>query len=144
MSTLIPEIKLNSSNYHQWKTHVSFLFRFKHLLEVATDAAIEPATSASQAEKDAWKTKNEEALGLIGLSIIPDLYVLIGHCTKAHEAWTILQQTYNISLESRNIQLQDNLEDLRYNDFKNMDEFLLKFYAVKTQLSGVNVSLSDI
>ena len=144
MSTLIPEIKLNNSNYHAWKTHLSFIFRFKHILDVATNPSSVPAASASQDEKDAWNSKNEEALGLIGISLNPDLYVLISHCTSAHEAWDALKQTYDRPTESRKIQLQDSLEDLRYNDFKSMDEFLLKFDSIKSQLIGLGVPLTDI
>ena len=144
MSTLIPEIKLNNSNYHAWKTHLSFIFWFKHILDVATDPSVVPGTSATQDEINAWNTKNEEALGLIGISLNPDLYVLIAHCTNAHEAWDILKQTYDRPSESRKIQLQDNLEDLRYTDFKSMDEFLLKFYYTKSQLIGLGITLTDI
>jgi len=31
MSTLIAEVKINSSDYHFWKTHISFIFYFKHI-----------------------------------------------------------------------------------------------------------------
>lgn len=51
MSTLIPEIKLNNSNYHAWKTHLLFIFCFKHILDVATNPSIVPGTSAAQDEK---------------------------------------------------------------------------------------------
>ena len=144
MSTLIPEIKLNNSNYHSWKTHISFIFRFKHLLEIATDPTVEPGLVATQDEKDAWKLKNEEALGLIGISIILDLYVLIAHCSKAHDAWSILQTKYDSADESHKIQLQDQLEDLRYADFKTMDDFWLKFDAIKSHLVGSGVQLAGI
>ena len=86
MSTLIPEINLNHTHYHSWKTHISFIFRFKQLLEIATDPTVEPSSAATKDEKDTWKLKNEESLGLIGISIILDLYVLIAHCSKAHDA----------------------------------------------------------
>ena len=72
------------------------------------------------------------------------MYVLISHCTSAHEAWDALKQTYDRPTESRKIQLQDSLEDLRYNDFKSMDEFLLKFDSIKSQLIRLGVTLTDI
>ena len=74
----------------------------------------------------------------------PDLYVLISHCNTSHEAWDALKQTYDRPSESRKIQLQYSLEDLRYNDFKSMDEFLLKFASTKSQLIGLGVTLADI
>ena len=52
MSTLILEIKLNSSNYHSRKTHISFIFYFKHMLDVAIDASIEPTATTTQDKKD--------------------------------------------------------------------------------------------
>ena len=144
MSTLILEIKLNHTNYHSWKTHISFIFHFKHLFEIATDPSLELGSAATQDEKDTWKSKNEEALGLIGISIIPDLYVLIAHSSKAHDAWSILQTKYDSGDEYRKIQLQDQLEDLRYVDFKSMDEFLLKFDYLKSQIIALGVQLEDI
>ena len=144
MSTLILKIKLNHTNYHSWKTHISFIFHFKHLFEIATNPSVEPGSAATQDEKDTWKLKNEESLGLIGISIIPDLYVLIAHCSKAHDAWSILQTKYDSADESRKMQLQDQLEDLRYTDFKTMDEFLLKFDSIKSQLVALGVQLDDI
>ena len=105
MSILILEVKLNSSNYHSWKPHISFIFHFKHMLDVTIDAFVEPVATTTQDEKDAWKTKNKEALGLIGISIILDSYVLIVNCSKSHEAWTILQTTYDSVDEFHKIQL---------------------------------------
>ena len=144
MSTLIPETKLNSLNYHSWKTHISFIFCCRQMLDIYTDPFVEPSSTTTQDEKNAWKLKNEEALGLIGISIIPDLYVLIANCTKAHDAWSILKTKYDSADESRKIQLQDQLEDLRYSDFKTMDEFLLKFDAIKSHLISLGVTLADI
>ena len=86
MSTLIPKIKLKSSNYQSWKTQISFIFHFRHILDIAIDPSVKLGSTATQDEKDAWKIKKEEALGLIGISVIPDLYVLIAKCSKDHEA----------------------------------------------------------
>lgn len=144
MLTFIPEIKLTSTNYYAWKTHISFIFHFKHLLTIATDSTSKLDASASQDEQDKWNLKNEEALGLIGISMSPELYVHIGTCTYAFESWDKLKTIYASSNESRKIQLQDQLEDLRYIDFKSMDEFLLKFDALNSQLIALGVTLADI
>ena len=69
---------------------------------------------------------------------------MIAHCTKAHDAWSILKTKYDSADESYKIQLQDQLEDLRYTDFKTMDEFLLKFDAIKSHLVCLGVALADI
>lgn len=88
MVFLVPEIKLNSSNYHMWKSHIIFIFKFRHLYEVVTNPKVEPdATTTAQEVQDKWKTQNKEALGLIGISMTPELHVHISKCTKAHEAW---------------------------------------------------------
>lgn len=88
--------------------------------------------------------KNEEALGLIGSSMSPKIYVHIGTCTKAYEAWDKLKTIYDSSNESRKIQLQDQLEDLRYSDFKSMDDFLLRFDYLNSQLHGLGLKLEDL
>ena len=55
-----------------------------------------------------------------------------------------MKTKYDSADESCKIQLQDQLEDLRYTDFKIMDEFLLKFDAIKSHLVSLNVNLADI
>ena len=56
MATLIPEIKLNYSNYHVWKSHITYIFMFHHLYEIVIDATkeLDPATT-KQEEQDKWK-----------------------------------------------------------------------------------------
>lgn len=111
MTTLMPKIKLTSINYHAWKTHMTFIFRFRHILDIATNASSKPTAFAPQADQLTWQTKNEEALGLIKISLSPKLYVLISTCAEAHQAWDILKNTYDSADETRKIQLQDQRKE---------------------------------
>ena len=74
----------------------------------------------------------------------PELHVHISTCTTINEVWIALQTIYANINESRKIQVQDQLEDFHYRNCKNMDEFLVKFNDLRSQLKGLGVKLEEI
>lgn len=102
------------------------------------------ASIAPLVDHEKWKAPNEESLGLIRVSMVTELCVLIENCTKAYEAWVISESTYDTSNISNKIQLRDQLKDLKYTDFKAMDDFLSKFDSLNSQLNDLKVNLDSI
>ena len=63
-------VLLTSTNYFQWKSLMEDLLRSKglYIITLGTEAA--PNDDEKQAK---WENKNDQACGLIGMSISPDL-----------------------------------------------------------------------
>lgn len=78
---------------------------------------------------------------MIGISMILELHAQIYKCTKVHEAWNVLKNVYDSINESRKLELEDQLEDLKYIEFKCMDEFLLKLDVMNSQFKGFSVDV---
>ena len=63
-------VLLTSNNYFQWKSHMEALLRSKWLYRITL--GIEDALDEDE-KKAKWENKNDQARGLIGMSILPDL-----------------------------------------------------------------------
>ena len=63
-------VLLTSTNYFQWKSHMEDLLRTKGLYRITLGTEVAPDEDEKQAK---WENKNDQARGLIGMSILPDL-----------------------------------------------------------------------
>ena len=69
MESACPVI-LNSTNYFQWLPHMVDILRSKGLYRIATGLETKPSNDDKVAK---WENKQDEARGLIGMSIAQDL-----------------------------------------------------------------------
>jgi hypothetical protein len=61
---------LTSNNYFQWKSHMEDLSRSKGLYRITLGKEKEPTDDDKKVK---WANRSDEARGLIGMSISPDL-----------------------------------------------------------------------
>ena len=82
---------LTSMNYFQWKPHMEDLLRSKGLYQITLGKEIEP-TDADKKVK--WANRNDEANGLIKMSISHDLRFDLQSIDQPKEAWDKIESMF--------------------------------------------------
>eukprot|EP00253_Pinus_taeda_P017505 PITA_17505 len=77
------QVILDSTNYFQWVSYMEDLLRSKGLYRIATGQKKKPKDEDKVAK---WENRQDQARGLIGMSISPDLRFHIAELDTPHEA----------------------------------------------------------
>ena len=122
MESACPVI-LNSTNYFQWIPHMVYLLRSKGLYRIASGQETKP-TDGDKAAK--WLNKQDQARGLIGMSIAQDLQFHIQEIDTRDAAMKKLNTIFGIQNEIRAHQLENELLTFDPNNFSSIEYFLSK------------------
>jgi hypothetical protein len=82
---------LTSTNYFQWKSHMEDLLRSKGLHQITLGKEIEP-TDVDKKVK--WANRNDEARGLIEMSISLDLRFHLQQIDKLDKTWEKIESMF--------------------------------------------------
>jgi hypothetical protein len=93
-------------------------------------------------EKPKYFNRMDEALGLICMSIFPELLFHIEYCTTSNEVWTTLEGLYGKHDEMRGHMLEIDLKSLCLSIFENIQDFFTKFKYLLLQLKGCGINKS--
>ena len=94
---------LNSTNYFQWLSYKLDLLRSKGLYKIALWQESKPTDADKKAK---WENKQDQAQGLIGMSIAQDLRFHIQEIDSPHEAMKKLNIVFGIQNEIRAHQMK--------------------------------------
>ena len=75
---------LTSTNYFQWKSHMEDLLRSKGLYQITLG---KEKTPTDDDKKATWANMSDEACGLMGISISPNLRFHLKEIDDPKEAW---------------------------------------------------------
>ena len=119
---------LTSTNYFQWKSHMEDLLRSKGLYRITLGKETTP-TDADKKFK--WDNRNDEAHGLIRMSISPDL--------RSHhsidwpkEAWENIEYVFGKHNIIPAQQLENQVLTLSLSVFSCIEDYLSKFKTLRT------------
>ena len=87
-------VLLTSTNYFQWKSHMEDLLRSKQIYKITLGTETAPDDGEN---KDKWE-KNDQASGLIGMSIFPDLIFHLDGEDSPIKAWEKLNKIFGIKM----------------------------------------------
>ena len=90
-----------------------------------------------------WKNKQDQARGLIGMSIAQDLRFHILDIDTPNEALDKLNTVFGIQNEIRAHQLENEFLTLEPNNFSFVEDFLSKFKTLRDLLEGRKVKKED-
>ena len=90
-------------------------------------------------KKDKWENKNDQARGLIGMSISPDLRFHLEGEDSPVKAWEKLNSVFGIKTEIRAFQLENELLTLDPSNFPSIEDYLSKFKTLKLLLEACKV-----
>ena len=84
-------IVLTNNNYFQWRSHMEDLLRSKGLYQITMGKKTTPTDDDKKAK---WDNRNDEACGLIGMSISPDLRYHLQGVDNPKEAWDKIESVF--------------------------------------------------
>jgi hypothetical protein len=125
-STII--VLLTSNNYFQWKSHMEDLLRSK-VLYLITLGKEKKSTDADKKSK--WDNRNDEADGLIEISISPDLRYHLQDIDDPKEAWNTIESVFGKLNIIQAQQLENQILTLSPNDFSSLGDYLSRFKALE-------------
>lgn len=134
------QVILDSTNYFQWVSYMEDLLRSKGPFRIASDQESKPKDEDMVVK---WENKQDQACGLIGMSISPDLRFHIAELDTLDEAMKQLSKVFGIKNKIRAHQLKNELLTLDPNNFSSIEDFLSKFKTFKLLLKGVKVKKED-
>jgi transposase InsO family protein len=131
---------LTSTNYFQWKSHMEDLLRSKGLYQIT----LGNETSPTDADKKAkWDNRNDEAHGLIRMSISPDLRFHLQSIVKPKEAWEKIESVFGKDNIIRAQQLENQVLTLSPSDFSCIEDYLSKFKTLRTLCEECNIKIDE-
>eukprot|EP00253_Pinus_taeda_P013591 PITA_13591 len=134
------QVILDRTNYFQWASYMEDLLRSKGLYRIATGQEKKPKDEDKVSK---WENRQDQARGLIGMSISPDLRFHIAELDTPHEALEQITKVFGIKNEIRAHQLENELLTLDPNNFSCIEHFLSKFKTLRYLLEGVKVKKED-
>ena len=134
------QVILDGTNYFQWSSYMEDLLRSKGLYRIATGQEKKPK---DEDKVPKWENRQDQARGLIGMSISPYLRFHIAELETPHEALEQLTKVFGIKNEIRAHQLENELLTLDPNNFSCIEDFLCKFKTLRYLLEGVKVKKTD-
>jgi hypothetical protein len=82
---------LTNTNYFQWKSHMEDLLRSKGLHQITLGKETTPTVADKKVK---WDNRNDEACGLIRMSISPNLRFHLQSIDKPKEAWENIESVF--------------------------------------------------
>ena len=131
------QVILDSTNHSQWWSYIVDLLGSKGLYRIASGQETKPQDEDKVAK---WENRQDQACGLIGMSISPNLRFHIAELDTPNEAIKQITKVFGIKNELRAHQLENELHTLDPNNFSSIEDFLSKFKTLRLLLEGVKVN----
>ena len=112
------------------------ILRIKGLYRIATGQETKPSDDDNVPK---WENKQDQARGLIGMSIAQDLRFHILDIDTPDKALEKLNIVFGIQNQIRAHQLENELLTLDPNNFSSIEDFLSKFNTLRLLLEGCKV-----
>lgn len=141
-------VKLNNSNYSNWKYKMELLLIKEGLWKVIKETAPAPSTTlttvSNQKDIDDWNVNDDKARAFIGLSVEDDQIAHIRKAKTAAEAWTNLKQYHEKGTLSNKVHLMRRICSLRMDEGGSAVEHINRLQELFMKLSDIGEeSLSD-
>lgn len=151
-SSLFSIKKLNGDNYTSWCYKVKWILKTKGVwsaVDKAKPAACTTtsteATAIAAAEKanDEWLKKDEDAHGIIALSVEDSQQRFIKNKTTAREAWLALESYYQKSTTSNKVHLLKRLCRTFLEEGGDMEDHIVTLSDCFDKLTALEVNFDD-
>lgn len=128
----------DGTNYSSWKFRLKMVLEYKDCLE-----PVENNTRPTAIENEAWKSKSLKAKVIISTSVTDSQLEYIKNCTTPYQMISTFDQMHAAQSTPMQIVYRSKLDELRLNNFKNQDEFFLKFEQLCNKYTAAGGTLSD-
>jgi hypothetical protein len=119
---------LTNTNFFQWKSHMEDLLRSKGLYQITLGKETSPTNADKKAK---WDNRNDEARGLIRMSISPYLRFHLQSIDQPKYAWDKTESVFGKHNIIRAQQIENQVLPLSPNDFSYIEDYLSKFKTLR-------------
>jgi hypothetical protein len=133
-------VLLTSNNYFQWKSHMEDLLRSKGLYQITLGKEKAPTDADKKAK---WDNRNDEARGLIRISISPDLRYHLQDIDDPKEAWNTIESVFGKLNIIRAQQLENQILTLSPNDFSCLGDYLSRFKTLRILCEECKIKMEE-
>lgn len=136
--------QLNGINYHVWALKIGIILQSRKLLREVTKSGELPHGGITESEegkrKQEWETENDEAFGIIILTLPEDQAGQFLGKTKARNVWTELREIYAGDIEDRRIDVDLKLKNSWMNEVKSLKEYIIRTKGI----AALSVTLGQV
>ncbi|CAH9137250.1 unnamed protein product, partial [Cuscuta epithymum] len=141
-------IKLTSSNYLLWRNQVETLLESQNLFGYINGSIPSPTISTSPTPDEqkllaAWKTQDKRLVSLLLSSLTEEAMSQTLGCTTSAQVWAALASAFSLSSKSREIQLRDELQQLRRGS-RTVTDYGNLFHTYCEQLAAIGSPVSQV
>ena len=133
-------VMLTSNNYFQWRSHMEDLLRSKGMYWIPMGTKTAPTDDD---KKSKWDNRNDEARGLIGMSISPDLRYHLQGLDDPKEAWDKIESVFGKLNIIRAQQLENQILTLSPSDFSCLGDYLSRFKTLRILFEECKIKMEE-
>jgi hypothetical protein len=133
-------IFLTSTNYFQWKSHMEDLLRTKGLYRITLEKETKPTDVDNKVK---WANRNDEACGLIRMSISPYLRFHLQQIDKPKDAWEKIESLFGKHNIIRAQQLENQVLTLSPSYFSCIEYYLSKFKTLRILCEDCKIKIDE-
>ncbi len=133
---------LDGTNYDNWKFRIEMLLTARKLFGYAS-GEIQLSAEADDAQKAAFKEKDNETRAIISIHVSDNQLVHVRNCKSASEAWEALKNQFQRKSLVRRIDLRDKMSYMRMKEGENALDFLDQMCRLRDQLLEMGGSMPE-
>jgi len=137
--------KLNNENYTNWKFKMELLLRKQNLWKkvIVGTRPEKKEDDSNNGEIDDWDAKDDEARGIIGLSVEDDQLVHIRGAQTAQQTWNALKNYHEKNTVTNIVHLMRSICSSKLNEGGNARDHINRMVDLFTKLNDLENGLSD-
>jgi hypothetical protein len=133
--------KFNGENFFEWFKAMRAVLLAMELWEVVVDRESERPSAA--AEVTAWNRKKSRALGLLQLSLTPEVLALVEQCTTPNAVMAELKRQFAKPTWSRRLLFRQRFHSLAMEEGTSVRDYIAKAKAYANDLSAIGDQVGE-
>lgn len=130
-----------------WALKVSAVLKsrriFKPIIEGIEVADIGAPGSAERKAREKWEEQNDDAFGILILTLSAAQAALFINETDAKKVWLDLKNTYAGNAEDRKIDVMMELKDLKMREDESVDAFITRAKCIGTRCASLGLDIQN-
>lgn len=137
---------LSGANYQVWAMKVGAILRSRKLFRDVIEGFEPPraiAGSNEAKERDLWESKNDEAFGIIILTLSQEQAGMFIGETKAKKVWEELKRIHTGTVEDKRIDIGLELKNIKQGNNESVDDYVIKARNIAARSAALGQVISE-
>ena len=129
--------KLSGKNWQSWKLKMTHFLRSKKVWGVVDGSCPRPGNNATNAERDSYQDKEDQALSTIILALSDDLTYLVTNCDTPKKTWDTLKKHFEKSSLMNKFYLRKSYFKMEKKEDCTMSDHIKGMKELSDQLAAI-------